>query len=134
MKKNVLKVAIGLVSVLVASPVLANTHQVEQKDLSTQIAAIVGTSSKVYEDKIDVSYLAKLVITPKDDWIGNVVYKNDGVCIEVTKELKFKTINKPFKHLYRSANLPSSVDVGVMEESARVVDCSQYISHSKVIE
>lgn len=133
MKNTLLKTMLGLSVCLATSPAFAAEHVTAQQHLSNQVADIVGSSNEVYEDKIDVSYLAKLVITPKDDWIGKKVYRNGDVCIEVTKELKFKTVKEPFKHLYRSANLPKAIDIGVMEENAKVVDCSEYVSHSKVI-
>ena len=103
-------------------------------NLSQQVGLIQSDSQEVYEDKIDVSYLSKLIITPKDDWVGRKVYKHGVVCIEVTKELKFKNISKPFEHLYRSANLPKSIDIGVIKEDVKVVDCSEYVSKTKVIE
>ena len=134
MKNSLLKTLLGIVVMSGISPALASEHKLATHKLSDQIVSIVGSSNEVYEDKIDVSYLAKLKITPKDDWIGKKVYRNGDVCIEVTKDLKFKTIKEPFVHLYRSANLPKAIDIGVMEENAKVVNCSDYISHSKTIE
>ncbi|MCM0149184.1 hypothetical protein [Photobacterium galatheae] len=94
----------------------------------------VESGKSVYEDKIDISYLQKMVIHPKDDWIGKKVFKYNGVCMEVVKDLKIKKIKEPFKNLYRSANLPKEVEIGVMEVSSEVVDCSLYESKITVLE
>ena len=100
---------------------------------SSELAAIESGKS-VYEDKIDISYLAKMVIHPEDDWIGKKVFKYDGVCIEVFKELNIKKIKEPFKNLYRSANLPDVVEIGEMKVKSEVVDCSLYESKVTTLE
>ena len=134
MKKILFKSIILLAVSSAVSPAFANARHEAHQQLSDQVAQIKRASNEVYEDKIDISYLSKLVITPKDDWVGIKVFKSGNVCIEVTKELKFKKVDKPFEHLYRSANLPKSIDIGVMREDAKVVDCSSYVSKSKIIE
>lgn len=137
MKRKLLLSATALLSVISsqAFAVGLGSHQPMQTgSLVEQVPMIETSSIPVYEDKIDVSYLAKLIIHPKDDWIGRKVFKRDGVCVEVTKELKFKTIDKPFKDLYRSANLPKKVEIGNMDVQAKVVDCSNYQSSVTVLE
>lgn len=94
----------------------------------------VESGKSVYEDKIDISYLQRMVIHPKDDWIGKKVFKYNGVCMEVIKDLKIKKIKDPFKNLYRSANLPKEVEIGVMDVKSEVVDCAPYESKVTVLE
>ncbi|PSV01129.1 hypothetical protein [Photobacterium kishitanii] len=137
MKRKLFLSIISLSSLFVM-PAFASTDSADSSSqdgtLVSQVPMIEATSVPVYEDKIDVSYLAKLVIHPKDDWIGRKVFKHDGVCVEVTKELKFKTIQKPFKNLYRSANLPKKVEIGQMNIGAKIVDCSNYQSSITTLE
>ena len=75
-----------------------------------------------------------MVIHPKDDWIGKKVIKYNGVCMEIVKDLKIKKIKDPFKNLYRSANLPKEVEIGVMDVKSEVVDCDPYESKVTVLE
>lgn len=96
--------------------------------------AQVESGKSVYEDKIDISYLSKMVIHPEDDWIGKKVFKYNGVCMEVIKDLKIKKIKHPFKNLYRSANLPKEIEIGEMDVESQVVDCSLYESKVTVFE
>ena len=104
-----------------------------ENEFSSSEVAVIETGKPVYEDKIDISYLAKMVIHPEDDWIGKKVFKYDGVCVEVFKELKIKKIKKPFENLYRSANLPDVVEIGEMDVKTEVVECSLYESKITIL-
>lgn len=114
---------------LVSLPSLADKVNFSEPELE-----VIESSKSVYEDKIDISYLAKMVIHPEDDWIGKKVFKHNGVCVEVIKDLKIKKIRDPFKNLYRSANLPKVVEIGEMDTTSSVVDCSLYESKVTVLE
>lgn len=82
----------------------------------------------IYEDKADISYLEEIVIKPKDGWIGRKVYQKGDVCFEVTKDLKIKKIKKPFDGLYRSANLPESIEIANPETKVKMINCDKYRS------
>lgn len=127
MTKAIKSLALLAMAALAAAPALA------QETTEAELQQIESNRS-IYEDKIDISYLSKMVIHPKDDWIGKKVFKYNGACIEVTKELKIKEIKKPFENLYRSANLPDKVEIGVMNAESQVVDCSLYESEVTVLE
>lgn len=120
---NRLLKALVVIATGATAPVLAKGVQSNEAEILK-----IESGRSVYEDKIDISYLSKMVIHPKDDWIGKKVFKYNEACIEVVKELKIKEIKAPFQNLYRSANLPKKVEIGVMNTSTQVVDCAQYES------
>ncbi|ELP5898482.1 hypothetical protein QTV49_000356 [Vibrio vulnificus] len=122
------------VSMFLAGGVILYSANAEAVELTVTELGQVESGKSVYEDKIDISYLQRMVIHPKDDWIGKKVFKYNGVCIEVVKDLKIKKIKDPFKNLYRSANLPKEVEIGVMDVKSEVVDCAPYESKVTVLE
>lgn len=128
--KSTISVLIGLT---ISCSAIAGTRVDNQTKTETEIQKI-ETGKSIYEDKIDISYLSKMVIHPKDDWIGKKVFKYNDTCIEVIKDLNIKVIDDPFADLYRSANLPDKVEIGVMKAKNLVVDCSLYESEVTVLE
>lgn len=124
-------IAATLVGVIVTTNIATAA---EEKQFTEAEIAQVESGKSVYEDKIDISYLSKMVIHPEDDWIGKKVFKYNGVCMEVIKDLKIKKIKDPFKNLYRSANLPKEIEIGEMDVESQVVDCSLYESKVTVFE
>ncbi|EGR2229461.1 hypothetical protein QX249_09340 [Vibrio parahaemolyticus] len=123
----------SLAMILGGAVILYSTNA-EAADLTETELEQVESGKSVYEDKIDISYLKKMVIHPEDDWIGKKVFKYNGVCMEVIKDLKIKKIKEPFKNLYRSANLPKEVEIGEMDVKSEVVDCAPYESKVTVLE
>ncbi|HHJ3079648.1 TPA: hypothetical protein ACPVZG_003487 [Vibrio parahaemolyticus] len=123
----------SLAMILGGAVILYSTNA-EAADLTETELEQVESGKSVYEDKIDISYLKKMVIHPEDDWIGKKVFKYNGVCMEVIKDLRIKKIKEPFKNLYRSANLPKEVEIGEMDVKSEVVDCAPYESKVTVLE
>ncbi|MCY9860960.1 hypothetical protein OTK49_00195 [Vibrio coralliirubri] len=131
---NSYSVEIMMAAVLFCAVLMNDANAAEDKQFTEAEIAQVESGNSVYEDKIDISYLSKMVIHPQDDWIGKKVFKYNGVCMEVVKDLKIKKIKDPFKNLYRSANLPKEIEIGDMNVESQVVDCSLYESKVTVFE
>lgn len=121
-------------AMILGGAVFLYSTNTEAADLTETELEQVESGKSVYEDKIDISYLKKMVIHPEDDWIGKKVFKYNGVCMEVIKDLRIKKIKEPFKNLYRSANLPKEVEIGEMDVKSEVVDCAPYESKVTVLE
>ena len=121
-------------AMILGGAVFLYSTNAEAADLTETELEQVESGKSVYEDKIDISYLKKMVIHPEDDWIGKKVFKYNGVCMEVIKDLRIKKIKEPFKNLYRSANLPKEVEIGEMDVKSEVVDCAPYESKVTVLE
>lgn len=135
MKKNLNWLMIeASIAMLLGGTVLLSSFSARAVGLTETELGQVESGRSVYEDKIDISYLQRMVIHPKDDWIGKKVFQYNGICMEVVKDLKIKKIKEPFKNLYRSANLPKEVEIGVMDVKSEVVDCSLYESKVTVLE
>lgn len=111
-----------------ATPMLVSAMSNEQ--LANKIAG----SESVYVDVIEINYLKKIRLDLEKDWIGQKVFKQDGTCFIVKKEMKNKKIKEPFKGLYNSAKLPETINLGVIKQDVSIVDCSNYESGSVTIQ
>ncbi|CAH7371579.1 conserved exported hypothetical protein [Vibrio chagasii] len=112
---------------ILASLVAANSIQVSALESQTKIDQHMNGAHSLYEDKVDVTYLEKVIVIPSRNWVGSKIMQKGDVCFEVKQEVKLSKKSGIFDNLEGAAALPSEVDIGKLEQSMSVVDCSRYI-------
>lgn len=131
MKKNLFK-AITLLFVA-STPLLTFADDTmtadELKDLSK-----MPDSLPIHSNVIQITYLKKVKLVPENNWIGERVFKESGVCYQISQQLKNKTVKKPFGDLYNSAILPEELNLGVIKREVNIVNCENYETGEIVVE
>lgn len=131
MKNKLIKALTVLL--MTSAPLLANADSTmtadDLKDLSK-----MPDSLPIHSNVIQITYLKKVKLVPENNWIGERVFKEKGVCYQISQQLKNKTVKKPFGDLYNSAILPEELNLGVIKREVNIVNCENYETGEIVVE